>query len=206
MQRRKGGALSGGEKNRLLLARLLLQGANLLVLDEPTNDLDILTLEVLEEMLLGFGGSVILVTHDRYFIDKVATSILAFEGDGRVVRYAGNHDMYLRLRAQNRPAAPEKPVAPAPVPSRKELARLPQDKKPLTLPEWKRLDAMEALIETAEGEKARLEQALADPELYRTRSGDVAGLRAELARASEAVEQLYAEWQLLESRRDIART
>ena len=78
-------ALSGGERNRLLLARLFLEGANVLVLDEPTNDLDIVTLNVLERLLLAFAGSVLLVTHDRYFLDKVATPILAFEGDGKVV-------------------------------------------------------------------------------------------------------------------------
>src|SRR5215470_10996129 len=83
MQRMKVGALSGGERNRLLLARLFLQGANVLVLDEPTNDLDIVTLNVLEDLMLSFQGSVLLVTHDRYFLDKVATSILALEGDGK---------------------------------------------------------------------------------------------------------------------------
>ena len=98
MQRMKVGALSGGERNRLLLARLFLEGANVLVLDEPTNDLDLVTLNVLERLLLEFGGSVLLVTHDRYFLDKVATSILAFEGDGHAVRYPGNYEMYRTLR------------------------------------------------------------------------------------------------------------
>jgi ATP-binding cassette subfamily F protein uup len=93
-------ALSGGERNRLLLARLFLEGANVLVLDEPTNDLDLVTLNVLERLLLDFAGSVLLVTHDRYFLDKVATSILAFEGQGRAVRYPGNYAMYRRLKEQ----------------------------------------------------------------------------------------------------------
>ena len=99
-QKMKVKALSGGERNRLLLARLFLEGANVLVLDEPTNDLDLVTLNVLERLLLDFDGSVLLVTHDRYFLDKVATSILAFEGDGRAVKYAGNYAMYRRLKEQ----------------------------------------------------------------------------------------------------------
>src|SRR3954471_1672898 len=97
MQKMQVKALSGGERNRLLLARLFLQGANLLVLDEPTNDLDLVTLNVLEQLLLEFTGSVLLVTHDRYFLDKVATSILAFDR-GRAVRYPGNYEMYVALR------------------------------------------------------------------------------------------------------------
>ena len=90
-QQKKLSMLSGGERNRLLLARLFLEGANVLVLDEPTNDLDLVTLNVLERLLLDFQGSVLLVTHDRYFLDKVATAILAFEGDGRATRWEGNY-------------------------------------------------------------------------------------------------------------------
>ncbi len=93
-------ALSGGERNRLLLARLFLEGANVLVLDEPTNDLDLVTLNVLERLLLDFDGSVLLVTHDRYFLDKVATAILAFDGGGRITRWEGNYDLYRRLKDQ----------------------------------------------------------------------------------------------------------
>src|SRR3954470_22274984 len=100
MQRMKVKALSGGERNRLLLAKLFLEGANVLVLDEPTNDLDIVTLNVLESLLVGFSGAVMLVTHDRYFLDKVATAILAVEGDGHVTRYEGNYSMYRTLKSQ----------------------------------------------------------------------------------------------------------
>ena len=102
MQQMQVKALSGGERNRLLLARLFLEGANVLVLDEPTNDLDLVTLNVLERLLLAFNGCVLLVTHDRYFLDKVATAILAFEGDGKVTRYEGNFAMYKNLQAQAR--------------------------------------------------------------------------------------------------------
>ncbi|MDP3500334.1 MAG: ABC-F family ATP-binding cassette domain-containing protein [Myxococcales bacterium] len=99
MQRMKVKGLSGGERNRLLLARLFLEGANVLVLDEPTNDLDLVTLNVLERLLMQFSGAVLLVTHDRYFLDKVATALLVFEGEGKVVRYEGNYDLYRRLTA-----------------------------------------------------------------------------------------------------------
>jgi ABC transport system ATP-binding/permease protein len=101
MQRQKVSALSGGERNRLLLAKLFLEGANVLVLDEPTNDLDLVTLTVLERLLVEFSGSVLLVTHDRAFLDKVATSLLVFEGDGRVVRYEGNYDIWRKLTTQH---------------------------------------------------------------------------------------------------------
>ncbi len=102
MQRMKVKGLSGGERNRLLLARLFLEGANVLVLDEPTNDLDLVTLNVLERLLMQFTGAVILVTHDRYFLDKVATALLVFEGEGKVVRHEGNYDLYRRLQAQTK--------------------------------------------------------------------------------------------------------
>ena len=105
MQRMKVKGLSGGERNRLLLARLFLEGANVLVLDEPTNDLDLVTLNVLERLLMQFTGAVILVTHDRYFLDKVATALLVFEGEGKVVRHEGNYDLYRRLAAQTKKGA-----------------------------------------------------------------------------------------------------
>ena len=206
MQKMKVGALSGGEKNRLLLARLLLEGANLLVLDEPTNDLDLMTLEILEEKLLDFEGSVLLVTHDRYFLDKVATSILAFEGDGRVVRYPGNHEMYQRLRARQAqaPASQAEATARPAAAQKAKAASLPAGEKPLTIPEMRRLQQMEALIEAAEAVKAQVEGSLADPELYRQRPREVAGLRDELERAGAEVEKLYDEWQGLESRKHLS--
>ncbi len=194
MQKLKVSALSGGEKNRLLLARLLLSGSNLLVLDEPTNDLDLTTLAVLEDLLLDFEGALVLVTHDRYFLDKVATSILAFEGDGRATLYPGNHAMYLRLRPPPRPASPAEPrskaVAPKATPG-----------QGLSFNERQRLEAMEGLVEEAEARKSALEEALADPELYRSRASEVGGVRGRLEQATREVEALYAEWQALERRR-----
>jgi ATP-binding cassette subfamily F protein uup len=113
MQRMKVKGLSGGERNRLLLARLFLEGANVLVLDEPTNDLDLVTLNVLERLLMQFTGAVILVTHDRYFLDKVATALLVFEGEGKVVRHEGNYDLYKRLAAQTKKSAIPPPPSKA---------------------------------------------------------------------------------------------
>src|SRR5690606_29066686 len=94
------GSLSGGERNRLLLARLLLSDANLLVLDEPTNDLDLPTLQVLESALADFAGCLLVVSHDRFFLDKVATGLLIFEADGRIHRHEGGYDLYRRLREE----------------------------------------------------------------------------------------------------------
>ena len=203
MQKQKVAALSGGERNRLLLARLFLEGANVLVLDEPTNDLDIVTLNVLEGLLLSFTGSVLLVTHDRYFLDKVATSILAFEGDGRVTRYEGNYAMYRRLKEQAEAAraaeastsAPKKEAAPPPASEASKSARKPGK---LSYKEQRELEGMEAAIEAAETRKAELEAKLADPAVYSSAT-KVPELQRELETAGAEVDRLYARWQELQS-------
>jgi ATP-binding cassette subfamily F protein uup len=209
MQRMQVKALSGGERNRLLLARLFLDGANVLVLDEPTNDLDIVTLNVLEGLLLGFGGAVLLVTHDRYFLDKVATTILAFEGEGKVVRYEGNFDTYRRLKAQGlakaRAAAmPVKatPVLAAAAPAVK--AAPAQKRVRLSYNDQRELDGMEAAIERAETKKSTLEAQLADPETYTKDPGGVPGLQLALAKAGRDIDHLYARWQQLQDLAGIA--
>jgi len=188
MQKMKVEALSGGERNRLLLARLFLQGANLLVLDEPTNDLDLVTLNVLEELLLSFSGSVLLVTHDRYLLDKVATDILAFE-DGRVVRYAGNYETYRALRP-----APE-PPAKAPPPPRPAPVKRPRR---MTWAEKCELEGIEAAIESAEARKAAAEAALSDPSTYANDPQRVPALQREMQGSAAEVERLYARWQELQ--------
>jgi ATP-binding cassette subfamily F protein uup len=196
MQRLQVKALSGGERNRLLLARLFLEGANVLVLDEPTNDLDLVTLSVLERLLVQFSGAVLLVTHDRYFLDKVATSILAVEGDGKVVRYEGNWSMYQRLRPPRlSAAAEEKKRAPVVAPAA-STAPIVETKKRLSYKEQRELDGMEAAIEAAEGKKAALEAQLADPANF-TSAQKSAALSAELEAATHEVERLYARWQVL---------
>jgi ABC transport system ATP-binding/permease protein len=193
MQRMQVKALSGGERNRLLLARLFLEGANVLVLDEPTNDLDIVTLNILEGLLLSFTGSVLLVTHDRYFLDKVATTILAFEGEGKVVRYEGNFDMYKRLKAKALAAGPApeaKPVAAAaPPPPPKRAAKL-------SYKDQRELDGMEKAIEAAEQKKTELEAKLADPKTYM--SPGFTELQKEFETAAKEVDRLYSRWQELQ--------
>jgi len=202
-------ALSGGERNRLLLARLFLQGANVLVLDEPTNDLDLVTLNVLERLLLDFDGSVLLVTHDRYFLDKVATAILAFDGAGRVTRWEGNYDLYRRLKGQaemaERAKAPSSDSALEPRAGPKGgTATAPSRAQPrrpgkLSFKEQRELEGIEAAIVEVERRKATLEAALADPETYRKEGARVAALRSDLDAASGEVDRLYARWQELEA-------
>jgi len=206
MQRMKVGALSGGERNRLLLARLFLQGANVLVLDEPTNDLDIVTLNVLEHLLLDFQGSVLLVTHDRYFLDKVATAILAFEGNGKVVRYEGNYDLYRRLRAQGLAQQPQRtePAAQLPAAAPTGPAAPPAKKDRLSYKEQRELDGMEAAILASEGRKAELEQALADPATWTQPAGGGAALQAELEATTAEVDRLYVRWGELQARAEAA--
>jgi ABC transport system ATP-binding/permease protein len=203
MQKQKVGALSGGERNRLLLARLFLEGANVLVLDEPTNDLDIVTLNVLEGLLLSFTGSVLLVTHDRYFLDKVATSIVAFESNGRVVRYEGNYAMYRRLKdqaeaARAAEAAPAAPKKESSAPSPAEAAKPARKPGKLSYKEQRELEGMEAAIEAAETRKAELEAKLADPTVYSSAS-KVPEFQRELEVATTEVDRLYARWQELQT-------
>ena len=205
MQRMKVKALSGGERNRLLLARLFLEGANVLVLDEPTNDLDIVTLNILERLLLDFGGSTLLVTHDRYFLDKVATSILTFEGGGRVTRYEGNYAMYRRLKEQaeaqaaSTSSAPSgaKPAAKKEEPAAAASKAAPRKAGKLSYKEQRELDGMEAAIEAAETKKAELEAQLADPAVYSVGS-KVAEVNKALETAAAEVDRLYARWQVLQ--------
>jgi len=198
MQRMQVKALSGGERNRLLLAKLFLQGANVLVLDEPTNDLDIVTLNVLERLLLEFTGAVLLVTHDRYFLDKVASAILAVEGDGRVIRYPGNYSMYRSLRARS--AAPAPVAASAPVSAQVAASPAPSARKKLGYMEQRELDGMEVAIEQAESRKAALEAELADGALWVSDAARAQTLQGELAAANAEVERLYARWQELQSK------
>jgi ATP-binding cassette subfamily F protein uup len=193
-QRQQVKALSGGERNRLLLARVFLEGANVLVLDEPTNDLDLQTLNVLERLLREFNGVVLLVTHDRYFLDKVATSILAFEGDGKVVRYEGNWSMYQRLRPAPASAEPR----PRPAPRTEPASAAPKKPGRLSYKDQRELDAMQPAIEAAEAKKADLERRLADPAVV-SNAKELTTLSAELEVASREVERLYERWQALES-------
>ncbi|MBB4636438.1 ABC-F family ATP-binding cassette domain-containing protein [Longimicrobium terrae] len=193
-------SLSGGERNRLLLARLFLQDANLLMLDEPTNDLDLVTLQVLESVLADYGGCVVVVTHDRFFLDKVATGLIVFEKDGAVRRHAGNYDLYRRLKEQREAEAAE--AAQAHTQARKATAATAAAKadggKKLSWKEKKELDGMEAAIEKAEARKEELSARLADPALYTGPADELARVTSAFREAGEAVDVLYARWAELE--------
>jgi ABC transport system ATP-binding/permease protein len=195
MQRMQVKALSGGERNRLLLARVFLMGANLLVLDEPTNDLDLVTLNVLERLLLGFGGAVLLVTHDRYFLDKVATRILAVEGDGHVVPYPGNYTLYRTLKAQAE--LPARAASPATAPDNAQ-PRPANNAKTTRLGylDQRELDGIETAIKAAEAQRAAHEAALFDPAIY-SDSAASTRTRFDLAAAATEVDRLYARWEEL---------
>ncbi|MBI5014571.1 MAG: ABC-F family ATP-binding cassette domain-containing protein [Deltaproteobacteria bacterium] len=195
-QRKPVSTLSGGERARLLLARLLLLGANVLVLDEPTNDLDIPTLQVLDEALAGFPGCLLMVTHDRYFLDRVATGILHFEEKGQVVFYEGNYEVFTRLRAQ---ARDEKPIA-GKVAARPDARPKPKGPAALTYRERQELEDLEREIERLEGRKREVEALLAD-------ASSLAGGRRELQQLSEEfttlearLDALLARWEELEAR------
>ena len=178
----------------------------MLVLDEPTNDLDLVTLNVLERLLLGFDGSVLLVTHDRWFLDKVATAILAFEGGGRVVRYPGNYETYRALKAQaERAAFGERPEAGAgeraPLPSTAGEGERVRRPGKLSFREQRELEGIEAAIVAAEGRQGALEAVLSDPVTYQREGERICRAPDELQATAAEVARLYARWQQLESLR-----
>ncbi len=190
-------SLSGGERNRLLLARLLLEEANLLVLDEPTNDLDLVTLQVLESALADFPGCVLVVTHDRFFLDKIATALFVFEGEGVVHRHEGSYDLYRRLR-EERQAAEAAIRVPARQQKERQEARS-QAARRLSYREKRELEEMEATILTAEEERDRLGALLQDPAFYADSPERVGEVSVAFREATERVEALYARWEELES-------
>ncbi len=199
-------ALSGGERNRLLLARLFLEEANVLLLDEPTNDLDLVTLQVLEEALLDFDGVVIVVTHDRFFLDKLATHLWVFEGDGAVREHVGGYDLYARLRAEAiaEKEAAERERAEAERRRRRvvEAARRAESRpeRRLSWTERQELEAIEERILDAESERDRLEAILADPALYAADNRDPAAITRAYHAAGERVDALYRRWAELDEK------
>ncbi|MDB4887960.1 MAG: transporter [Gemmatimonadetes bacterium] len=197
-------ALSGGERNRLLLARLFTRSFNLLVLDEPTNDLDIETLDLLEELLLEFSGTLLVVSHDRAFLDNVVTSTLVFEGNGRVGEYVGGYSDWVRQRTPPQPAAPPKLAAPAktakPATSTKSAkAAAPRDKRrKLSFRESTELAALPERIDALEVERNRLYASLSDPAVLRDPAA-LAGTNARLAQIDAESTQAVARWEELET-------
>ncbi len=196
------GELSGGERNRLVLAKILKRGGNFLLLDEPTNDLDLATLRVLEESLMNFGGCVAVVSHDRYFLNRVCTDILAFEDDGQVVFQHGDYQYYLEKRRQNRPRR-ESREDPAPrlAETLPETAAARPARPRLTWKEQRELEGMEGAIAEAEEKVGQIEELFADPNFHAKYGQRTAELTAELAAARERVESLYARWEELEARK-----
>ena len=186
--------LSGGERSRVLLAKILKRGGNVLVLDEPTNDLDLGTLRLLEEALAGFAGSILVVSHDRYFLNRICTSILAFEEDGAVDYHVGNYDNCLeRRKALAAAAATYAKPAPA-----KETRRKAKVRK-LSWNETRELEGIEDIIMAAEEESARLNAMFADPEFYQKHGHEWQELEARQQQAKTEVARLYARWEELEA-------
>jgi ATP-binding cassette subfamily F protein uup len=185
--------LSGGERNRLLLAQLFTRPSNVLVLDEPTNDLDIETLDLLEEALLEYQGTVLLVSHDRAFLNNAVTSTLVLEGNGRVGEYVGGYDDWLRQRQP--PAAAKTARA---VVKETRIQSLPERPRRLNYQERRELEALPARIEALEAEQTRLVQRLSDPALYRQDSDDIVQVQVQLAALARQLEETYARWEQLE--------
>jgi ATP-binding cassette subfamily F protein uup len=188
--------LSGGERSRVILAKILKRGGNVLILDEPTNDLDLATLRLLEEALLYFDGSIIVVSHDRYFLNRVCTDTLAFEGDGVVTLNAGNYDYYLEKRAA-RLAAGVAALSSAKAPEISAPRRTEKVRK-LSYKETRELETIEAEIHTAEAKVVELETELAAPDFYMKHGNDWQAYEDRLKAAKERVPQLYARWEELE--------
>lgn len=190
-------ALSGGERNRLLLAKLFTQPSNLLVLDEPTNDLDADTLDLLEELLADYKGTVLLVSHDRAFLDNVVTSTLVFEGDGVVNEYVGGYQDWLRQRRSNE----RKTVAPA---ERKTVPQAPAREKPkkkLSYKIQRELEMLPQTIEALESERDRLQGQQADPAFYQQNTAAIAEAQTKISELESNLAQAYARWEELEALR-----
>ncbi len=192
--------LSGGERSRLLLAKVLKRGGNFLILDEPTNDLDLQTLRVLEEALIGFPGCVVVVSHDRYFLNRVCTGILAFEGEGRVVYSEGNYDYYLekKKRALKPAYAPAPAVTPKATPPSSPAPKGPKARK-LSFKEQKELEGLEKNIEDSEAEVFRLEAMLVSPDFLKTQGSRIKEVMAELETAKKKSSTLFQRWEELEA-------
>jgi ATP-binding cassette subfamily F protein uup len=194
-------ALSGGERNRLLLAKIFTQPANMMVLDEPTNDLDVETLELLEELLADYQGTLLLVSHDRAFLDNVVTSTLVFEDDGKIGEYAGGYEDWARY---------QRPLAAPRVETTKSGGAVTKSRAPVEEPrgdkarklsykEQRELEALPARIEALEAEQAELHRIMGAAEFYRQTSDKITAAMERLESSKRELEDCYARWQALES-------
>ena len=192
--------LSGGERNRLLLARLFAKPSNLLVMDEPTNDLDAETLDLLEELVGDYAGTLLLVSHDRAFLDNVVTSTLVFEGGGRIVEYVGGYSDWVRQRraAPVPKAAVAEAARPSP-PERAPAARAARGPRKRSYKEQRELDALPGQIQLLEAEQRELHAAFSDPNLFRRQPSEAGALLQRLQALELELEAAYARWDTLES-------
>ncbi len=192
-------SLSGGERNRLLLARLFARPANVLVLDEPTNDLDIDTLELLESLLQDYSGTLFLVSHDRAFLENTVTQVIAFEGNGILTEFGGGYDDWQRYTTQRlieKTNTAKTTVAPVAVATTSK----PNTAQKLSFKEQKELDALPAEIEQLEAEQAKINDSLADPNFYRDHAADVKPLQVRLAQIEAEIESKMERWEALDSK------
>jgi ATP-binding cassette subfamily F protein uup len=190
--------LSGGEKNRLLLAKLFTQPSNVLVLDEPTNDLDIETLELLEELLFEFSGTMLIVSHDRAFLNNVVTSTLVFEGGGQVTEYAGGYDDWLIQRPKPDIIQPSEKKASE---KSKQKPRQIKTQKP-TFKEKQELKELPQIIDKFESRQKELYKIMSDPLFYKMEKNDIARIKSQLEEIEKAIEDAYIRWEELESRQN----
>jgi ATP-binding cassette subfamily F protein uup len=202
-------ALSGGERNRLLLARLFTRPANVLVLDEPTNDLDLETLELLEAQLVEWPGTLLLVSHDRVFLDNVVTSTMVFEGDGHVEEYVGGYEDWRRQRSsQEAGAEAMEPTArdrrdTRPAPAAEEDR--PAPRRRLTWNEQRALEQLPPRIEALEAEEQDLGARIAAPDFYKEPRETIAQILARIEQVRQELLEAYARWDDLDSRGRAAR-
>jgi ATP-binding cassette subfamily F protein uup len=190
------GRLSGGEKNRVLLAKLMCAGGNVLALDEPTNDLDLPTLRALEEALIAFGGAVIVVSHDRWFLDRVATRIVYLDGRGGSRVHDGDlSGLLAKLHAERDAARAPSAPPPKPAPAAPRAAK----QKRITPWQQKELDGLPPRITEAEVALAELDARLANPALYVGPKQELDRVRNERARLAADLQTLYARWEELEA-------
>jgi ABC transport system ATP-binding/permease protein len=194
-------SLSGGERNRLLLARLFAKPANVLVLDEPTNDLDIDTLELLEELLEDYSGTVFLVSHDRMFLDNVVTQVIVAEGDGQWREYVGGYSDWERVRVTNAFAPSKQGGKPEGKSAQKELSTAADGRaKKLSYKEQRELDTLPALIAQLEAEQKGISERLADPELYRQQPDEAQRLNKRFAEIDTQLMETLERWEAIEAK------
>jgi len=186
--------LSGGERSRLLLARLFTRPSNVLVLDEPTNDLDVETLELLESLLVEYQGTVLLVSHDRAFLNEVVTSTLAIEGEGRVKEYDGGYDDFLRQRQADLPDDP-RPRTDA----SRATSPLPDRPRKLNYKEKRELEGLPGRIEELEAARQQIHQAMASPSFYQQDAAVISQANARLEVLEQELAQAYERWESLEA-------